>query len=115
MRKVVIASAVRTPIGDFGGSLKMVKPVDLIITVMKESLRRAQLEKEEVDQVIMGSCFAPIDQNLARLALLLMDMPYKIPGHTLNCACASASQAIINVANVIAQGQAAIVLAGGVD
>ena len=115
MRKVVIASAVRTPIGDFGGSLKMVKPVDLIITVMKESLRRAQLEKEEVDQVIMGSCFAPIDQNLARLALLLMDMPYKIPGHTINCACASASQAIINGANVIAQGQAEIVLAGGVE
>jgi len=81
MRKVIIASAVRTPIGDFGGSLKAVKPVNLIITVMKECLRRAKLEKEAVDQVIMGSCFAPIDQNLARLALLLMNMPYKIPGH----------------------------------
>jgi acetyl-CoA C-acetyltransferase len=115
MRKVVIASAVRTPIGDFGGFLKAVKPVNLIITVMKECLRRAQLEKEEVDQVIMGSCFAPIDQNLARLALLLMGMPYHIPGHTINCACASASQAIINGANVIAQGQAEVVLAGGVE
>ena len=115
MRKVIIASAVRTPIGDFGGSLKAVKPVNLIITVMKECLRRAKLEKEAVDQVIMGSCFAPIDQNLARLALLLMNMPYKIPGHTINCACASASQAIINGANVIAQGQAEVVLAGGVE
>jgi acetyl-CoA C-acetyltransferase len=115
MRKVIIASAVRTPIGDFGGSLKGVKPVNLIIMVMKECLRRAQLEKKEVDQVIMGSCFAPTDQNLARLALLLMGMPYHIPGHTINCACASASQAIINGANVISQGQAEIVLAGGVE
>ena len=111
----MIASGVRTPIGDFGGSLQGVKPLDLMITVMKESLYRAQLRKEDVDQVIVGNCFSPIDQNVARLASLLIGLPDKVPGHTINCACASASQAIISGANAIALGQADIVLAGGVE
>ena len=115
MRKVVIASGVRTPIGDFGGSLQPVKPLDLMMTVMKESLRRAQLEKEDLDQVIVGNCFAPVEQNIARIASLLMGVPDRVPGHTINCACASASQAIISGANAIALGQADIILAGGVE
>ncbi len=115
MRKVVIASGVRTPIGDFGGSLQPVKPLDLMMTVMKESLRRAQLEKEDLDQVIVGNCFSPVDQNVARVTSLLIGIPDRVPGHTINCACASASQAIISGANVIALDQADIVLAGGVE
>jgi acetyl-CoA C-acetyltransferase len=115
MKKVVIASGVRTPIGDFGGSLQAVKPLDLMMTVMKESLRRAQLEKENLDQVIVGNCFSPIDQNIARVTSLLMGIPHEVPGYTINCACASASQAIILGANAISLGQADIVLAGGVE
>jgi len=83
--------------------------------VMKESLRRAQLEKEDLDQVIIGNCFAPVEQNIARVASLLMGVPDRVPGHTINCACASASQAIISGANAIALGQADIILAGGVE
>lgn len=115
MKKVVIASGVRTPIGDFGGALQSVKPLDLMMTVMQESLRRAQLEKEDLDQVIIGNCFAPLEQNIARVASLLMGVPDRVPGHTINCACASASQAIISGANAIALGQADIILAGGVE
>jgi acetyl-CoA C-acetyltransferase len=115
MEKVVIASGVRTPIGDFGGTLQPVKPLDLMMTVMKESLRRAQLEKEDLDQVIVGNCFSPLDQNVARVTSLLMGIPDRVPGHTINCACASASQAIISGANVIALGQADVILAGGVE
>jgi len=115
MKKVVIASGVRTPIGDFGGSLQPVKPLDLMMIVMKESLRRAQLEKEDLDQVIVGNCFAPVEQNIARVASLLMGVPDRVPGHTINCACASASQTIISGANAIALGQADIILAGGVE
>ena len=115
MRKVVIASGVRTPTGDFGGSLQPIKPLDLMMTVMKESLRRAQLEKEDLDQVIVGNCFAPVEQNIARVASLLMGVPDRVPGHTIDCACASASQAIISGANAIALGQADVVLAGGVE
>jgi acetyl-CoA C-acetyltransferase len=115
MKKVVIASGVRTPIGDFGGSLQPVKPFDLMMTVMKESLRRAQIEKEDLDQVIVGNCFAPVEQNIARVASLLMGVPDRVPGHTIDCACASASQAIISGANAIALGQADIILSGGVE
>jgi acetyl-CoA C-acetyltransferase len=115
LKRVVIASAVRTPIGDFGGSLKAVKPVDLLIKVMKEALRRANLAKENLEQVVVGNCFSPIDQNVARLALLLMGVPYEVPGHTIQCACASSSQAVITGANAIALGQAGVVLAGGVE
>jgi len=115
MKKVVIASGVRTPIGDFGSSLQPVKPLDLMMTVMKESLRRAQLEKEDLDQVIVGNCFAPVEQNIARVASLLMGVPDRVPGHTINCACASASQAIISGSNAIVLGQADIILAGGVE
>ena len=115
MRKVVIAGGVRTPIGDFGGTLQPVKPLDLMMTVMKESLRRAQLEKEDLDQVIVGNCFSPVDQNVARVTSLLMGIPDRVPGHTINCACVSASQAIISGANAIALGQADVILAGGVE
>jgi acetyl-CoA C-acetyltransferase len=115
MKKIVLAGAVRTPIGDFGGSLKSVKPLDLLMTVMKESLQRAQVSPEHLDQVIIGNCFSPLDQNLGRIASLLLGFPYEIPGYTLNCACASSSQAIINGANAIHQGQAEVVLAGGVE
>jgi len=115
MRKVVIAGGVRTPIGDFGGTLQPVKPLDLMMTVMKESLRRAQLEKEDLDQVIVGNCFSPVDQNVARVTSLLMGIPDRVPGYTINCACASASQAIISGANAIALGQADVILAGGVE
>lgn len=114
MKKVVITSGVRTPIDDFGGSLQLVKPIDLPITVIKESLLRDQLSKEDLDQVIVGSCFAPAEQNIARTASLLMGVPDRIPGYTINRACASASQAIISGANAIALGQAEIILAGGV-
>jgi len=115
MRKVVIAGGVRTPIGDFGSTLQPVKPLDLMMTVMKESLRRARLEKEDLDQVIVGNCFSPVDQNVARVTSLLMGIPDRVPGYTINCACASASQAIISGANAIALGQADVILAGGVE
>lgn len=115
MRKVVIVSAVRTPIGDFGGSLRPINPINLIITVMKESLRRAQLKEGDIDQIIVGNCFAPVDQNIARVSSLLMGMPDSVPGYTINCACASSSQAIISGCNAIALGQVDVVLAGGVE
>jgi acetyl-CoA C-acetyltransferase len=115
MKEVVIASAVRTPIGDFGGSLKSVPPLDLMMTVMKESLKRADINNDQVDSVFVGNCFSPLDQNIARIASLLMGLSYETPGFTINCACASSSQAVIVGANAIALGQAEVVLAGGVE
>lgn len=82
---------------------------------MKESLRRAQLNKEDLDRVIVGNCFAPVDQNIAWIASLLSGILNRVTGYMINCACASAYQAIINGTNAIALGQADIVLTGGVE
>ena len=115
MKEVVIVSAARTPIGDFGGALKTVPPVDLMKTAMENCIKRAGLEKEEVESVFVGNCFSPLDQNVARISSLLLGLSYETPGLTINCACASSSQAIIAGAGAIALGQAEVVLAGGVE
>lgn len=115
MKDVVIVSAVRTPIGDFGGVLKTVMPLDLMKTVMTESIKRAGIKKEDIGSVFVGNCFSPMDQNVARIASLLMGLSYETPGFTINCACASSSQAVIVGANAIALGQADCVLVGGVE
>jgi acetyl-CoA C-acetyltransferase len=115
MRKVVIVSAARTPIGDFGGSLKSVKPVDLFIAAMRESIKRAGIDGESLDQVVCGNCFAPIEQNIARISLLLMGLPYNIHAFKVDCSCASAAHAVVLGHNAIAMGQADVVLAGGVE
>lgn len=115
MKEVVIVSAVRTAIGDFGGVLKTVMPLDLMKTVMIESIKRAGITKEDIGSVFVGNCFSPLDQNVARIASLLMGLSYETPGFTINCACASSSQAVIVGANAIALGQADCVLAGGVE
>lgn len=115
MKEVVIVSAVRTAIGDFGGGLKTVMPLDLMKTVMIESIKRAGITKEDIGSVFVGNCFSPLDQNVARIASLLMGLSYETPGFTINCACASSSQAVIVGANAIALGQADCVLAGGVE
>ena len=115
MKEIVIVSAARTPIGDFGGALKTVMPLDLMKTAMLESIKRAGIKKEEVGSVFVGNCFSPMDQNVARISSLLLGLPYETPGLTINCACASSSQAVIAGANAIALGQADCVLAGGVE
>ncbi|MBU1277219.1 MAG: thiolase family protein [Proteobacteria bacterium] len=115
LERVFLVSAVRTPIGVFGGSMRSVQPLDLAQLVITEALSRAQVENEHVDQVIMGNCLAPLDQNVARVASLLAGLPYPIPGYTINCACSSAMQATIMGAMTIAQGVAGVVVAGGVE
>ena len=115
MKEVVMVSAARTPIGDFGGALKTVPSVDLMKTAMENCIKRAGLKKEEVESVFVGNCFSPLDQNVARISSLLLGLSYETPGLTINCACASSSQAIIAGAGAIALGQAEVVLAGGVE
>ena len=112
---VVLAAAVRTPIGDFGGALRSLKPLDLMQRVIEEALKRAGVEPEKVDQVTVGNCFAPIEQNIARVSALLLGLPYETPGFTINCACSSAMQAVISGCSAIAQGSADLVVAGGVE
>lgn len=112
---VCLVSAVRTPIGDFGGALRSVKPLDLMQSVMKEAIQRAGVSMPQVDRVLVGNCFAPLDQNVARIGSLLLGLPYETPGLTINCACSSAMQAVIEGAMSISLGSSKIVLAGGVE
>ena len=115
MRDVVIVSATRTPIGDFGGSLKDVSAVVLAMRVIESSLDRVGLEKKVVDQVIMGNCFEPLDQNVARIAAVKSGLPFETPGFTIVVNCASAMQAIICGTQAIRDGDVNAVIAGGVE
>ena len=115
MREVVIVSATRTPIGDFGGSLKEVSATSLAIAVIQSSLQRAGIEKKVVEQVIMGNCFEPLDQNVARIAAVKSGLPLETPGFTIVVNCASAMQAIICGTQAIRDGDVDAVITGGVE
>jgi acetyl-CoA C-acetyltransferase len=115
MRDVVIVSATRTPIGDFGGSLKEVSATSLAMTIIQSSLQRAGIEKKVVEQVIMGNCFEPLDQNVARIAAVKSGLPLETPGFTIVVNCASAMQAIICGTQAIHDGDVDTVITGGVE
>jgi acetyl-CoA C-acetyltransferase len=115
MREVVIVSATRTPIGDFGGSLKEAPATSLAMTVIESSLQRAGIDKNVVDQVTMGNCFEPLDQNIARIAAVKCGLPPETPGFTIVVNCASGMQAIICGMQAIRDGDVSVVIAGGVE
>ena len=114
-REIVIVGATRTPIGDFGGTLKEVPPLDLAQHVIKEVLARAKTQPEQINKVIFGCCFGPIEQNLARNAAFRAGIPKEAPGFTINSTCGSSLQAIISATQSISCGESDVVLAGGVE
>jgi acetyl-CoA C-acetyltransferase len=115
MKDVVIVSATRTPIGDFGGSLKDVSATSLAMAVMESSLQRTGIEKKAIEQVIMGNCFEPLDQNVARIAAVKCGLPLETPGFTIVVNCASAMQAMICGTQAIRDDDVEVVIAGGVE
>jgi len=114
-QRVFLVSAVRTPLGVFGGSMRTLQPLDLTQLAMMEAMSRAGVGKDQVDQVIMGNCMAPLEQNVGRVASLLAGLPYEVPGYTINCACSSSMQAAIMGTMTIAQNVSDIIVAGGVE
>ena len=115
MREVVIVNGTRTAIGDFGGTLKNVPPMDLAEHVIKEVLHRSKAHAEWIDKVIFGCAFAPIEQNIARNAAFEVGIPKEAPGFTINSTCGSSLQAIISGTQSIVCGESDVVLAGGVE
>ena len=116
MVDVVIASAVRTPIGKFGGALKDVPAVELGRIVAVEALRRAGLAPADVDEVIVGNARqAGNGPNLARQIGYRAGIPVSRPAFTVNKACASGLKAITLACQSIVAGENQIVLAGGVE
>lgn len=116
MREVVITAAVRTPIGTFGGVFKDLLPTDLIVPVLEEAVKRSQIEKDEVNEVILGHCIQRTDiPNTARTAALLAGFPHTTTGFTIQRQCASGMQAVISAAMQIQVGLSDVVIAGGVE
>lgn len=116
MREVVIASAVRTPIGKFGGSLKDVSARKLGAIVIKEALNRAGVDPASVDEVIMGCVLqGGLGQNVSRQMSLDAGVPVEVPTFTINKVCGSGLRAVELAAQIIKAGDADIIVAGGAE
>jgi acetyl-CoA C-acetyltransferase len=117
MPEVVIASAVRTPIGQIRGSLSGVRPDDLLALALREAVNRAGIDAAEIEEVIAGCAnqAGEDNRNVARMALLLAGFPQSVPGSTVNRLCASGLTAINQAARAIRAGEGDIYLAGGVE
>lgn len=116
MREVVIASAVRTALGTFGGSLKDIPAVDLGALVIKEAVKRAGIKPEAVEEVIFGNVIgAGLGQNVARQATIKAGLPNEVSALTINKVCGSGLRAVALAAQIIKAGDADIVIAGGTE
>ncbi|HMT75090.1 MAG TPA: acetyl-CoA C-acyltransferase [Chitinophagaceae bacterium] len=116
MKEVVIISAVRTPMGSFGGSLKSLSATQLGAVAIKGALQKAGLNPEQVNDVLMGCVIqANLGQAPARQAAKFAGLPNEVNCTTINKVCASGMKAIAQAAQSIMLGDADIVIAGGME
>lgn len=116
MKEAVIVSAVRTPMGSFGGTLKNVPTRTLGALVIKEAIKRAGIKPEMVEEVIMGTVLqGALGQNVARQMTLDAGLPKEVPAMTINKVCGSGLRAIELAAQIIKAGDADILVAGGAE
>jgi acetyl-CoA acetyltransferase family protein len=117
VREAFLVGGVRTPVGRYGGALAGVRPDDLAALVVGEAVRRAGVDPERVDEVVLGATnqAGEDNRNVARMAVLLAGLPLGIPGHTVNRLCASGLTAVANAAMAVKTGEADVVVAGGVE
>ncbi|MFJ7696876.1 thiolase family protein [Lysinibacillus fusiformis] len=117
MREVVIVAAVRTAVGRSKGALSLVRADDMAADVLQEAVQRAGINKDQVDDVILGCVTQTAEQggNIARTALLMAGFPDSVPGVTIDRQCGSSQQAVHFAAQAILAGDMDIVIAGGVE
>lgn len=118
MEKVFIIDYIRTPIGNFGGSLAPVRTDDLAVIVLRELLNRNKhIDPALIGDVILGCAnqAGEDNRNVARMASLMAGYPINVPGETVNRLCASGLSAVMNAARVIMTGDADFMVAGGVE
>jgi acetyl-CoA C-acetyltransferase len=116
MNNVVIVSATRTATGKFGGNLKDFNPGQLGSIVLKDALKRAEIEPDKVEEVIMGNVLsAGHGQNVARQAAIASGIPNKVPSYSVNKVCGSGLKSVTLGAQSIMLGDADIILAGGIE
>jgi acetyl-CoA C-acetyltransferase len=116
-REVVFLSGVRTAIGDYGGSLKDIPPVDMAARVVKEAVSRAKIDPNDVGQCVFGHVIhtEPRDMYLSRLACVNGGLPHDTGALTLNRLCGSGFQAIVTAAQYILLGDTDVAVAGGAE
>jgi 3-oxoadipyl-CoA thiolase len=112
-----IIAAVRTPIGRYGGALAGVRPDDLAALAVRKAVARAGIDPTEIDEVVLGAAnqAGEDNRNVARMAALLAGLPDSVPGFTVNRLCASGLTAVATARQMIAAGDADVVVAGGVE
>jgi acetyl-CoA C-acetyltransferase len=116
MSKTVIVSAARTPIGNFGGSLRNIAAYDLAALVLNEAVKRARIEPAQVDAVVMGQNYQSGEYvNIARMSLLNAGWPVEKPAFTMDRRCPSGLDAICFASMLIQTGNAEISVGGGVE
>ena len=118
MTEAFICDAVRTPIGRYGGALAAVRPDDLAAHVLRVlTERNPEFDQSKVDDVILGCAnqAGEDNRNVARMALLLAGLPETVPGSTVNRLCGSGLDAVGTAARAIRSGDAALMIAGGVE
>jgi acetyl-CoA C-acetyltransferase len=116
MNKAVIVSATRTPLGSFGGGLSKIGATDLGAIVIKEAIKRANIEDKEVDECIMGMVLpCGYGQNPGKQAVVKAGLPWEVEAITINKVCGSSLKAVMLAAQAIRCGDAEVVVAGGME
>lgn len=116
MKEVVIASAVRTPVGKFGSAFKDKTAVELGSIVVKEAVKRAGIDPNKVEEVVLGNVIqAGLGQNVARQAAMKAGIPQEVPAFTINKVCGSGLRAVSLAAQMIKAGDVDVVVAGGME
>jgi acetyl-CoA acyltransferase len=118
MKQAYIIDGVRTPIGNFGGTLSSVRTDDLAAIVIAELIKRnSNVDPAKIAEVLLGCAnqAGEDNRNVARMALLLAGLPVSVPGETVNRLCASGLSASMAAARTIMTGDAEIMIAGGVE
>jgi 3-oxoadipyl-CoA thiolase len=112
-----IIDAIRTPIGNFGGTLKDIRTDDLGAIPIKELVKRTGVDPSKIDDVILGCTnqAGEDNRNVARMSLLLAGLPFSVPGETVNRLCASGMSSVIHAHRAIATGDGDLFIAGGVE
>src|SRR5947207_8642371 len=117
MSRAVVLSAVRTPIGRYGGALADVRPDDLAALAIAAAVERAGVDANQIEDVYFGCAnqAGEDNRNVARMAALLAGLPQSVAGVTLNRLCASGLAAVVSACHAVAAGDGELFVAGGVE
>jgi len=115
--RAVVLSAVRTPVGRYGGVLSAIRPDDLAATAIAAAVDRAGVDRGEIEDVYFGCAnqAGEDNRNVARMAVLLAGLPESVAGVTLNRLCASGLAAVVSACHAVVAGDGDVFVAGGVE